>query len=108
MNIRSTVAKAAIVGLFSTAALATVAPSAFAGQSPNTFGCFSTWGSTGSNAHCYDVTQNGDFQNAASCSASFDQQSDWIWISQGSTINGWGQVDCTFSINNSWINYTNP
>ncbi|MFE4971780.1 hypothetical protein ACFRAR_06645 [Kitasatospora sp. NPDC056651] len=105
---RSKIAKVSLVGIFSAAAITTVAPSAFAGgTSGTTNGCYSTWGNTGSNAHCTNpvVTVSGYYQNFGSCSYSSDQYSTRYFYSQGSAPNNWGQVDCTFSISYSRVNY---
>lgn len=108
-GLRSTIAKVSIVGAFASAALAGVTPPALAaGTSGTTNGCYSTWGSTGSNAHCTNpsVSQDGNYRNYGNCYYSSDQYSGWVWFGKGSYVDGWGQVDCTFSINYSYVLYS--
>ncbi len=96
MVMRKSLARATVIGGLAVAAVAAVAPLASAGTSNTTLGCYSTWGSTGSNAHCSNpyALDDGDYTNHGSCYYSSDQ-----WSSL------WGQVDCTFSINWSEVLY---
>ncbi|MEV7778721.1 hypothetical protein [Kitasatospora sp. NPDC088351] len=103
---RSSMARAAAIAGLAAAAVAVVSPAAMAsGTSNDVNGCYSTWGSTGSNAHCKDVTATGFYRNAASCNWSLDQQSAEYMFLFGSSKQDWGQVDCTFKINFSWVNF---
>ena len=104
------VARLAAVGGLAIAAIATVSPSAFAsGTSGNTNGCVSTWGDTGSNGHCTapHVTVTGNYSNYAVCGGLGDNQdSGWYYMTEGSYVDGWGQVDCTFSVSHSEIHFS--
>ena len=104
----SKVAKGAVIGALGIAALGVVAPSAFAsGTSGNTNGCYSTWGSTGSDAHCHSpgAQKAGNYQNYGSCWNSGDQSFTYTGVYVGWIDPDWGQVDCVFSINCSRVNY---
>ncbi|MCK9897956.1 hypothetical protein [Frankia sp. AgB32] len=87
------------VGIGAQAALAS-------GTSPTTNGCYSTWGSTGTNAHCFNVTVTGNYRNHAFCSAQFDKVSSALYMTRGSTVNNWGQLNCTFSVTRSRVDFT--
>ncbi|MFI6850648.1 hypothetical protein OG535_01855 [Kitasatospora sp. NBC_00085] len=104
---RSRVARGlAVLGL-GVAAVVVVAPGALAsGTSNKTNGCWSTWGSTGSNAHCQNVTDGGNYVNKSICSWSSDQVSDAEWFDRGASKDNWGQIDCTFNVEKSWVDYS--
>lgn len=100
-------AKVLLVSAAAVAGMAALAPAAFAsGTSPTVNGCYSTWGSTGTNAHCFNVTETGKYQNHASCDAQPDKTSSWLTIGKGSTVDNWGQLNCTFKVSSSRIQYT--
>lgn len=105
---KGTLARLAAVGGLAVAALAAPVSSASAsGTSDTTLGCYSTWGSTGSNAHCTNpyATYSAYFQNYGACLWSSDVASNWTWFNQGDWNSGWGQVDCVFDIQESWVNW---
>ena len=105
---KRTMAKLAATGGLAIAAAATLVPTASAsGTSGTTNGCYSTWGSTGSNAHCTNpyVTYPGNFRNHGLCFLEGDQTSSWRWFNQFDWNPGWGQVDCTFQINESFVDW---
>ncbi|GAA1514239.1 hypothetical protein GCM10009677_54290 [Sphaerisporangium rubeum] len=99
--------KAMIVLLGTVCVVAGTTTSAFAsGTSPTTNGCYSTWGSTGTSAHCFNVTVTGNYRNHAACQSQPDKVSSWLWITAGSTVDNWGQLNCTFKITSSRIEFT--
>ncbi|MFE5584504.1 hypothetical protein [Kitasatospora sp. NPDC056531] len=104
---RARIAKVSAVGVLAAAATVGLAPLAFAGASSTTNGCYSTWGNTGSDAHCNNpnATQDGNYGNYESCSAESDNQT-WVWFGAGSVSNDWGQEDCTWSANWSAVRFT--
>ena len=104
---RSIVARSAAIAGLAIAAVGVTAPTSFAGTSGNVYGCYSTWGSTGSNAHCQMVQRQGNFQNQGSCNLGGTVRSGWNFFSTLQSVPNWGQVDCTFAIDSSWVNYTN-
>ncbi|MER5520050.1 hypothetical protein [Streptomyces sp. NPDC002763] len=102
---RKTMARAFAMAGLAVAAVTVAAPTALAsGTSPTTYGCYSTWGNTGSNGHCQSVTRTGDFQNEVDCSFGGDS-SIWYLFHSGSSHDTWGYAECTFSANRSWINF---
>lgn len=99
---------AAIAGL-SVAAIAVAAPMASAsGASGVTNGCFSTWGSTGTDAHCTvpHVTVTGNYANHAACDFEPDHTSAWSHFPVPAEIFDFGQIDCTFSVSWSSVAFT--
>ncbi|MFD4394316.1 hypothetical protein [Kitasatospora sp. NPDC058478] len=106
LSFRSKLTRVAVMAGLAAAAVISITPSAFAGTSGNTFGCWSTWGSTGSNAHCQNVQKSGYFQNYGYCDWEADQTSTNTWFDEKSTVNNWGQIDCTFNISRSLVNWT--
>ncbi|MFJ5308505.1 hypothetical protein [Streptomyces sp. NPDC088350] len=102
---RKTMVRAVAIAGLAAAAVTMAAPTALAsGTSSTTYGCYSTWGNTGSNGHCQSVSRTGDFQNEIDCSLSGDS-SIWYLFHSGSAHSSWGYVECTFSANKSWINF---
>jgi hypothetical protein len=99
-------AKALIVGGLTIAAGAAVVPMVSAsGSSAVSFGCYSTWGSTGSNAHCTapSATYSGNYRNWAWCNTVEGAlTSKWQWFNAGQYVPGFGQVNCTFSIHDAF------
>ncbi|MFJ3306233.1 hypothetical protein ACIPSA_24565 [Streptomyces sp. NPDC086549] len=93
----------AIAGL-AAAAVAVTAPDALAGTSSKLYGCYSSWGNTGSLGHCQTVTRTGDFQNEVDCALGGDS-SVWYYFHKDSSHDGWGYAECTISANRSWINF---
>ncbi|WP_133243246.1 hypothetical protein OIE62_22695 [Streptomyces scopuliridis] len=74
------------------------------GSSAKLNNCWSTWGSTGSSAHCVNTSQTGSYQNEAYCGGvDTNKASGWRQITKGSTIDPWGKLECTFSIRYSDI-----
>ncbi|MFE5584505.1 hypothetical protein [Kitasatospora sp. NPDC056531] len=104
-RVRASITKVSAIGILAAAATISLSPVAFAGQSSTTNGCYSTWGNTGSNAHCVDphVTVTGNYENYENCSAESDNYSGWNSFDSGAYVNGWGQVDCTWSANYSQV-----
>ncbi|GAA2809452.1 hypothetical protein GCM10010441_37530 [Kitasatospora paracochleata] len=49
------------------------------------------------------MAEHAAYRNEASCSWSPDQQSAFREFSYGESDADWGQVDCTFKVNESWI-----
>ncbi|GAA1899293.1 hypothetical protein GCM10009716_06420 [Streptomyces sodiiphilus] len=108
-------AKKSIIGkVASTAALTVLAtltamPAAHAaGSSAKLNNCWSTWGSTGSAAHCRNTSVSGNYQNEAYCGGiDTDKASGWRYISQGATVDPWGKLECRWSIRYSdiWFKY---
>jgi hypothetical protein len=96
---------AAIAGGGGVAALSGIAHAS--GTSPTTNGCYSTWGSTGANGHCSNphVTESGKYQVHGNCSFQNSQSSGYIYYGAGSYIPNWGQINCTFQIDNSSVEY---
>ncbi|MFF7897206.1 hypothetical protein ACFZCV_00030 [Streptomyces sp. NPDC007920] len=103
-RVRKTMARAVAIAGLAAAAVTMGAPTALAGTSPTTEGCYSTWGNTGSNGHCQSVARTGDFQNQIDCSLLGDS-SIWYLFNKGASKPSWGYVECTFSANRSWINF---
>ncbi|MGJ5754779.1 hypothetical protein FB563_2966 [Streptomyces puniciscabiei] len=102
---RKTLARAVAIAGLAAASVTVAAPTALAsGTSPTTYGCYSSWGNTGSNGHCQSVGRTGDFQNEIDCSFSGDS-SIWYLFHKGNSKPNWGYVECNFSANRSWINY---
>ncbi|WP_282202139.1 hypothetical protein [Kitasatospora fiedleri] len=89
-RVRSVAPKAAAVVGVSALAFIGFMPTAQAssGTSNNVLGCYSTWGNTGTNAHCFNVTLGGTFQNFAACNVEADKYA-YLSISQGSTAANW-------------------
>jgi hypothetical protein len=103
---RITIAKAAAAAALAGAAVAVAAPTALAsGTSSQTYGCYSTWGNTGSNGHCQSVTKTGDFQNEAYCNTGLSDTSVWHYFKYGSSHSTWGYAECTFAVDRSWVNF---
>ena len=104
---KGTLARLAAVGGLAVAALAAPVAASASGTSATTFGCYSTWGSTGSNAHCTNpyVTYPAYYQNHGACLWSSDVNSSWVWFNQRDWNSGWGQVNCVFDIQQSWVNW---
>ncbi|MBD0672208.1 hypothetical protein [Streptomyces sp. CBMA156] len=106
---RSTIVRLGFVASFAAALVVGAAPLASAsGQSANLNNCYSTWGSTGTSAHCYNTSDAGYYQNEAYCGGvDYDRASGWTYIGKGSTISNWGQLNCTWSIRYSdvWFKY---
>jgi hypothetical protein len=73
------------------------------GTSPKTFGCYSTWGDTGTSAHCRPATQTAHFANHAVCWFEPDHTSDYTLITKGSTVDPWGQLECGLSIQKAYV-----
>ncbi|MDR3036042.1 hypothetical protein [Kitasatospora cineracea] len=108
-GVRSTIVRLGLVASFAATALVAAAPLASAsGTSASVNGCYSTWGSTGTSAHCYNTTDAGSYQNEAYCGGlDYDRASGWVYIGRNSTVSNWGQLDCRWSINSSdvWFKY---
>lgn len=84
---------ALVLTIVSTGAAA--APSAFAsGRSATKYGCYSTWGSTGSSTHCYNVPKTITVRTHADCPVLTDELSPWKTIKKGQTVKDFGQADC--------------
>ncbi|MEU3503312.1 hypothetical protein ABZ726_22000 [Streptomyces hundungensis] len=97
------------IGGLSVLAVAGIAPVAIAsGTSGTTNGCYSTWGSTGTNAHCTNpsIQMDGAVRNHASCDFEADKVSGWIWTTRGSVFDNWGQLDCSWHVSRSRVEYT--
>jgi hypothetical protein len=80
-----------------------VGPAFASGTSNTVDGCYSTWGSTGTNAHCFKVTKTLNYRNHAACEAQPDKTSSWTEIVKGSTVPNFGQINCTFTVTSSSI-----
>ncbi|MEV7778720.1 hypothetical protein [Kitasatospora sp. NPDC088351] len=107
LRVRSKIARSvAIAGLAVAAAVAAAPAATASGTSGQTNGCYSTWGSTGSNAHCKSVGVTGYYRNHAECSWQSDRWSTYYYFWNLSSQPNWGQVDCAFSIESSWVDYT--
>ncbi|MBP5938358.1 hypothetical protein [Streptomyces acidiscabies] len=103
---RNTIARAAAFAGAAIAVVALSAPSAMAsGTSPKLNGCYSTWGSTGSVAHCVSVTRGGQYKNRGVCTFG-NEDSLWKFFQGGESNPKWGGVECTFDIEKSFIMYT--
>ncbi|MCM3887598.1 hypothetical protein ND747_28815 [Frankia sp. R82] len=74
------------------------------GQSPRTNNCYSTWGSTGSNAHCYANSVAGTYTNHGFCTSQPDPTSSKYFV-KGTYAPDWGQVNCWFKINSSRVDF---
>lgn len=103
--------KSGLVSSLAAAAVVVVtAPSSLAsgGTSPTTNGCYSTWGNTGSDAHCTNphVTVTGNYRNHLSCNSQVDKVSGWIYFQAGAYADHWGQLNCTFKASSSRVEYT--
>lgn len=102
------VIQGAAVAALSIVAVGVATPMANAsGTSPTTMGCFSTWGSTGTDAHCTNpyATANGDYANAARCGWEPDMNSGAIRLTAGARVPDFGQLDCTFEVQSSYVIY---
>ncbi|MFD7584351.1 hypothetical protein ACFV84_02805 [Kitasatospora sp. NPDC059811] len=96
---------AAVVGVSALALLGFMpAAQASSGTSSTVLGCYSTWGNTGTSAHCFNVTLGGRFQNFAACNVEADKYA-YISLQQGSTASDWGQLNCTWKIDYSSVSY---
>lgn len=107
-SVRSAVAKVSVASAFAAAALAGIAPSAFADTSTTTNGCYAWYGATSADGHCTDpyVTQSGQYQVYGVCAYESDSMSRWVTFSRGSRADQWGKIDCTFNMRQAWINYS--
>ncbi|MFB7128014.1 MULTISPECIES: hypothetical protein [unclassified Kitasatospora] len=97
---------AAVAGLATVVALGVAPLASASGTSGKTNGCYSTWGTTGTNGHCYPVTADGNFRVSADCNLEPDGSSGWSYFYKNANIGGFGQYDCTFKINSSWVEYS--
>lgn len=95
------VAATAALGVAATMAIAF--PASADGTSYKTFGCYSTWGNTGTSAHCTPATASAYFANHAVCQYQPDKTSDYIFISKGSYVDPWGKLNCLFYITNAYV-----
>ncbi|MCE7078694.1 hypothetical protein [Streptomyces sp. ST2-7A] len=84
-----------------------VVPSAqAAGSSARINNCWSTWGSTGSAAHCVNTSVTGHYRNEAHCGGiDYDRVSGWVRIARGSTVDPWGRLECAWSIRSSDLSF---
>ncbi|AEV84876.1 hypothetical protein ACWT_3852 [Actinoplanes sp. SE50] len=94
-----------------TAVIAVVVPAtagaayASGGTSGRTNNCYSTWGNTGSSAHCLPATATGYYQNHLVCNGEGDKVSNWVLISNGATVDNWGQLNCRFKASSADVRY---
>ncbi|MBB0243166.1 hypothetical protein FNQ90_03320 [Streptomyces alkaliphilus] len=73
-----------------------------AGSSARLNNCWSTWGSTGTAAHCVNTSVTGDYRNEAHCGGiDYNRASGWYRIAKGSTVDPWGRLECAWSIRSS-------
>lgn len=107
LSLRSKVVRGAAIAGLAAAAIVSAAPGASAsGTSSKTYGCWSTWGDTGSNAHCQKIEKSGYFANKGYCDWSSDQTSGHDWKDAGTSDPDWGQIDCTFHISRSLVEWS--
>ena len=102
---RKAVTNTAIVGALSIAAIGVVTPMAGAYQSDTNDGCFSTWGNTGTDAHCTNpfALVNGNYSNHADCDFESDPTSGKQYYYFGQVVNDFGQLNCTFNVTSSYV-----
>jgi len=115
---RKALANAALVSALSVAAIGVLAPTANAYYRSNTWaGCYSTWGNTGTNAHCNDPWaaaqdgtsggneiggQSGDWANHALCDFESDMTSSRSYFYYLHSYDNFGQLDCTFNVTGAY------
>jgi hypothetical protein len=75
------------------------------GTSGRTNNCYSTWGNTGSSGHCLPATASGYYQNHLVCNGEGDKVSNWTYISNGASVDNWGQLNCRFKASSADIRY---
>jgi hypothetical protein len=91
---------AALACAMATAALAS-------GTSPSVHGCYAKWGHTGTSGYCEPATATGKYRVFVDCrNEPKDRRSRWVTIANGSKLEHWGQVNCTFGIHYARIEFT--
>lgn len=95
------VAKIAVVVAMSATAGGLSAPAFASGTSSTTHGCYSTWGSTGASSHCYKITGSYGVRTKIICQNESDDEFGYTYISKGSTVKSFGQVNCFYKANSA-------
>jgi hypothetical protein len=106
-TVRTAGRRLATVTAVITVAVTATAGAAYAsgGTSGKTNNCYSTWGNTGSSGHCLPATAGGYYQNHLVCNGEADKVSNWVQISNGATVDNWGQLNCRFKASSADVRY---